>query len=141
VKEISTYKGLLALMEELAWGAEDSPLPSQQMAAAYTAVCAEDMYGPLDEPVVNLVEALNRVDGIRTCLSCCGHEEDPYYIWFNARSVDAVRPLFGKLRPYRGWSITMDPKDFTFELQGPKGERAYREADELAAAITDRKEA
>ena len=137
---VSTFKGLVALMEEWAWAAEDTPLPSQQMAAAYTSACAEEMYGPLDEPVVNLVEALNRMDGIRTCFSCCGHNEDPYYIWFNAKSVDAVRPLFDLISPRRGWRIIFgENRDYTFALKGPKGEQAYREAEKLPTAIANRK--
>jgi hypothetical protein len=37
---VSSYKGLVALMEEWAWEAEDSPLPSQQMADVYQKIRA-----------------------------------------------------------------------------------------------------
>ena len=139
---MSTYKELAAMMEALAWEAEEVP-PSVQMAMAYQEACAEGIiWGDLDREVVGLVEALNRVSGIRTIESCCGHDEDPFNIWFNAKSLDTVRPLYEYIKPFRKWHIFIDRNDFgrsyLFELRGPKGERAYQDAERLSEDILRR---
>ena len=138
-----TYKRLVALMEKLALEAKDSPLPSEQMAAVYQKMRANPPWGTapvwMDKEVVPLVDALNAMKGIVTVESCCGHGKDPFYIWFYAESVDTVRPLFELVSTRRGWRIIF--QDYIFCLKGPKGERAYREAEQLAAAIVRGKEA
>jgi len=132
-----TYKRLVALMKKMALEAEDSPLPSEQMAAVYQRMRANPPWGAapvlLDKEVVPLVGALNGMKGIVTVESCCGHGKDPFYIWFYAESVDTVRPLFEFVSTRRGWRIIF--QDYIFCLKGPKGERAYRESEQLAAAI------
>ena len=136
-----TYKRLVALMKKKALEAEDTPLPSEQMAAAYRKMRANPPWGGelrdthelLDKEVVPLVDAMNAMKGIVTVESCCGHGKDPFYIWFYAESVDTVRPLFEFVSTRRGWRIIF--QDYIFCLKGPKGERAYRESEQLAAAI------
>jgi hypothetical protein len=41
----------------------------------------------LDKECLDLCVALNRLDGIRTTSSCCGHGKDPYMIWFRAKDI------------------------------------------------------
>jgi len=135
-------------MEKWAREVEGSPLPSEQMAAAYRKMRANPPWGALrdthellDKEVVPLVAAMNAMEGIVTVESCCGHAEDPFRIWFYAESVNAVRPLFEFVSTRRGWRITFEEhnterdRDYIFCLKGPKGERAYRESEQLAAAI------
>ena len=139
-----TYKRLVALMERWA-REEDSPPPSEQMAASYQKMRANPPWGAppvwLDKEVVPLVDAMNARKGIVTVESCCGHGEDPFRIWFYAESVDTVRPLFEFVSTRRGWRITFEEhnsegdRDYIFCLKGPKGERAYRGAEQLADAI------
>lgn len=38
--------------------------------------------GTLDHQCVALVQAMNRLEGVETTSSCCGHGEAPYRIWF-----------------------------------------------------------
>jgi hypothetical protein len=115
----------------------------RQMAAVYQKMRSNPPGGAaplwLDKEVVPLVVALNAMKGVVTVESCCGHGKDPFYIWFYAESVDTVRPLFELVSTRRGWRIIF--QDYIFCLKGPKGERAYRESEQLAAAIVRGKEA
>ena len=145
-----TYKRLVALMEKWAREVEGSPLPSEQMAAAYRKMRANPPWGSapvwLDNEVVPLVDAMNALEGIVTVESCCGHGEDPFRVWFYAESVNAVRPLFEVVSTRRGWRITFEEhnsdgdRDYIFCLKGPKGVRAYTQAVELASAIAHRED-
>jgi hypothetical protein len=150
---VTTFKGLVSLMEEWAW-AEDDPLPSEQMRDAYWKMRVSPTWGYLvenmawaDKEVVPLVNALNIMRGIVTVESCSGHGNASFYICFYAETVNAVQRLFDLISSRRGWRIifeavgTEGKRSFMFTLKGPMGERAYHEADELAATITDRKEA
>ena len=145
--ETFTYDGFVALMEEWAWR-EDAPLPSEQMRNAYWEVRKTPPWGYvvenldwIDPEVVPLVNTLNCMRGVVTVESCCGHGEDPFHISFHAESGHAVRPLFNLISHMKGWRILFEgERDFRFTLEGLKGERAYREADELAAVIAKRKE-
>jgi hypothetical protein len=136
-------------MEEWGWEAEDSPLPSQQMADVYQKIRATPQWGTLhdapgwaDKEVIPLVDALNNMKGIVTVESCCGHGNDRFNIHFYAESVNAVRPLFELVASRKGWRITFKGNDseggrsFWFFMEGTRGDQAYREADELAAEIT-----
>jgi len=42
----------------------------------------------MDIACVNLVEALNKLPGIKTTESCCGHGENTYNIWFEMDTND-----------------------------------------------------
>jgi hypothetical protein len=53
----------------------------------------------LDPECVELVEAMNNFDGIRTTCSCCGHGKTPFRIFFLADSLDALRPLLYAVDP------------------------------------------
>jgi len=144
-----TYKRLVALMERWA-REEDSPPPSERMAASYRKMRTNPPWGAapvwLDKEVVPLVGAMNAMKGIVTVESCCGHGEDPFRIWFYAESVNTVRPLFEEVSTRRGWRITFEEhnsdgdRDYIFCLKGPKGVMAYPQAVELATAIAHRED-
>ena len=38
----------------------------------------------MDNECIKLCEALNKLEGIETVESCCGHGKGDYHIWFNA---------------------------------------------------------
>jgi len=38
-------------------------------------------YGNIDKECEALCDAINRMDGIRTVESCCGHGDHPFMIW------------------------------------------------------------
>jgi len=46
--------------------------------------------GEMDKECLALCDALNRVPGIRTAASCCGHGKGDYHIWFVADSLEAL---------------------------------------------------
>jgi hypothetical protein len=99
--------------------------------------------GKMDTECLQLCDAMNLVPGIETVLSCCGHGEHPYRIWFVAESIDALSELlmwFHHLNcGYDGWNVIAEPDCFgcsvLFMVQGPIGEEAYKQADEIAKHI------
>ena len=101
--------------------------------------------GRMDAECLQLCDAMNLVPGIETCLSCCGHGELPYAVWFTAESIDALPELlmwFHHLNcGYDGWKVIAVPDCFgcsvIFMIEGPIGEEAYKQADEIAKLIED----
>ncbi len=97
----------------------------------------------LDPEVRALCIAMNRLPGIVTMESCCGHRKTPFHIWFRVTNFQA-RGLITLARctcpryyatPFE---IKLSHGDITqvgFLLEGPKG--SFREADKLARILTD----
>ncbi len=91
-----------------------------------------------------LCEALNRLPGIRTTESCCGHGESPFRIWFMADSLDALpRVAYWFDGCHSGeydWRIIastdcgMSP--ISFMAEGPVGD--YAGAEIIAEKLTER---
>ena len=44
----------------------------------------------MDKECIALCEALNRLPGISTEESCCGHLKYQYYIWFGCRNLRSL---------------------------------------------------
>jgi hypothetical protein len=103
----------------------------------------------LDPEVLDLCMALNKIPGVETTGSCCGHGKYPYWIWFKVtdyslrglallgRSVNWNYGFIGGSR----WRVVLDPNDIdpeAFLLEGPKGEQAYEDAKILAQRIEER---
>lgn len=42
-----------------------------------------------DKACIDLCRALNKLDGVKTYSSCCGHGKDEYRIWFNMDSMSS----------------------------------------------------
>ena len=99
--------------------------------------------GKMDAECLQLCDAMNLVPGIETRLSCCGHGEHPYRIWFVAECLEALPELlmwFHHLNcGYDGWKVIAIPDCFgcsvLFMVEGPIGEEAYKQADEIAKHI------
>ena len=95
----------------------------------------------IDREILELVAAMNRIPGIETRLSCCGHGKYPIWVWFVTDSIDSLSDLlfwFHELDGgFHGWTIIAEreagTRGVTFRAEGPVG--AYDEAKELAAVL------
>ena len=47
----------------------------------------------MDKEVIDLCKALNKLPGISTVESCCGHEKHPFRIFFIAETLDNLPPV------------------------------------------------
>lgn len=98
----------------------------------------------IDPEVVRLCNAMNKVNGIRTCESCCGHGKHPFMIWFYAQRMSSLAKiahafLYFSERP-RSWEIVTDVPSGSgvnvfFVQSRATGDRAYRQANSIAEAI------
>ena len=119
--------------------------------ATYDALCEPTSETPAEwEPPADLdVEckalciAMNRLPGIVTESSCCGHGKQPYRIWFRVTDFEArglvtlARCTCPRYYP-SPFTIKVDHGDVYqvgFLLEGPEG--AFKEADALAAVLMD----
>lgn len=73
-------------------------------------------YEELDRECRFLVHSLNDLPGIETFSSCCGHEKEPYRIWFRAKNTADLFPIIRAIdRRYCGhmwnWKIEVDLLD------------------------------
>jgi len=76
----------------------------------------------IDPECEHLCGAMNKIPGIRTVESCCGHGEVPYRIWFEADSVPGMAVVMDYLSPIQNgefkWDIVVDSvRDRTFYIQ------------------------
>jgi len=97
----------------------------------------------IDPECVPLCAAMNRVPGIQTIESCCGHGKDPFRVWFVATSLDRLPDLLywfdGCHSGFYDWKVTVATdcakSPVHFKVEGPAG--AFSEADSIAALIAD----
>jgi hypothetical protein len=47
----------------------------------------------MDKECVPLCDAINRIDGIDTFESCCGHGNKPFRIWFTVSDLTSLPKL------------------------------------------------
>ncbi len=97
----------------------------------------------LDPECRPLFRAMNALPGIETIESCCGHEKEPFQMWFVARSLRALPRLLYFIDVCHvgfNWDCrvrtdcAMSP--VVFWLQSREvGPPAYRQADKIAAAL------
>ena len=67
---------------------------------------------PIDYEIRELIEYMNRVDGIRSVNSCCGHGEMPCQIWFKADNIECVTRFIHKyLYCNPNWRIVLSVTD------------------------------
>lgn len=97
----------------------------------------------MDAECVALCTAMNKVPGIRTIESCCGHGRYPYRVWFIAESLDVLPELIywfaGCHCGHYGWRVIVTTdcvmSDATFRVEGPIG--AFDEADHIAQLLEE----
>lgn len=97
----------------------------------------------IDPESIALCAALNALPGIRTTESCCGHESEPFRLWFKAHNLEALPPALYWLdrchSGYDGWTVrattdcAMSP--VTFRVDGPPGPAGYEQAQHIANLI------
>ena len=107
-------------------------------------------YKELDEEVVELCKAMNKVPGIKTTESCCGHGKDYFRIFFTVDSIETLNH-FMWAGCYRWWNwrngfriqiydgdVNRDSGILKLQLESYKiGEPAYKEAYEMAKGMND----
>jgi hypothetical protein len=98
----------------------------------------------LDPECAALCAAINDcVPGVVTRSSCCGHGSQPYRIWIQPSSLNALLPLLWKLdvchSGIRGWQVIVytdcSAQAPIFRIEGPVG--AYAESGKLAEFIRE----
>lgn len=47
----------------------------------------------MDKEVINLCKALNKLPGIKTVESCCGHGQHEFRIWIVAKDLSNLPPV------------------------------------------------
>ncbi len=94
----------------------------------------------IDKECIDLCNAMNKFNGIKTVESCCGHGKTPYRIYFFVRNLKCLPPLLywfdichngikgWKVIVYTGCSMRM----VHFCLEGTIGEQSYKESKEIA---------
>jgi hypothetical protein len=96
----------------------------------------------MDLECVKLCTAMNRLPGIETFESCCGHGDRPFKVWFFAESLEVLPALlywFDACHSgVQGWRVyvttdcAMSPAKF--EAEGPIGD--YEGATKIAEALS-----
>lgn len=89
----------------------------------------------MDLECVPLCNALNRLPGIVTVESCCGHGKEPFRIYFTVEKVEALHPLLSAIM-FTPWRIHVNriERDIYFVLEGPTGPADMPDgANEIAA--------
>lgn len=101
---------------ETAQSADESTPLSAELAERQTRI---------DPEILNLVTAMNTIDGVLTHNSCCGHgERGGVRVWFYAESVKTLYPLARLIDPRYGGSVplwTISVEDSDSEVEGQPG--------------------
>lgn len=91
----------------------------------------------LDPECLALCVALNKLPGITTFSSCCGHGREPYRIWFDVARLAALQPVVLLAADCtRRWQVIASDcllAPICFVLEGPPGD--YVGAESLARSI------
>jgi len=97
----------------------------------------------MDPECVKLCRAINKIPGLQTTESCCGHGKDKFMIWFEVKSLKKLPILLYYLVPCHvsfRWicrvrtDCAMSPVLFVLESED-KGKEAYRQANVIANKI------
>lgn len=97
----------------------------------------------MDAECEKLCNAINKLDGITTVESCCGHHTEKYTVWFTIKNLENLPPLLYFLMPchcgFCGWHVIaktdcgMSP--VVFLIEGNIG--AFDEANKIAELIEE----
>ena len=100
--------------------------------------------GLMDIECISLCEALNKIPGIETIESCCGHGNEKYQIWFKCYDLHKLSYLLYFIDPcyinFSNWRCRVKT-DFrmsypTFVLEGI-GPLVYKQSEIIAKCIED----
>lgn len=100
-------------------------------------------YHNMDPECVQLCRALNKLPGVTTTESCCGHDKGPFRIWFRVEDLKNLPDLLYRFSPCHsgcyGWKVTAHTdcarSPVSFMIQGPQGEEGYTAANKIASLI------
>lgn len=102
------------------------------------------IYSEMDPECVDLCRAINAITNLQTLLSCCGHGERPFRIWFRPiKNLNTLSILLYFCDPCHvgfRWNClletdcAMSPVSFRIESEA-KGDEAYRQAKVIAKEI------
>lgn len=103
------------------------------------------MANDLDPQCRVLVKILNRLPGIETIESCCGHGAKPFLVWLTAAQVADLLPVVWALDSCHsecaGWQLIAQTDCaadlMRFRVEGPTGEQAYKDAGTIAELIEE----
>ena len=95
----------------------------------------------IDHECYALCVALNKLPGIRTIESCCGHGNEPFRIYFEADTLEALPHLLYWFDSCHnnctGWTVIVTTdcgfSPVTFTIEGPVG--CFLEANHIATLI------
>lgn len=96
----------------------------------------------MDKECVRLCDAINKIPGLKTCWSCCGHGKEKFQVWFEVESVKNLPILLYFLDPQNSmlnywWQCEvvahfgMGRATFQIIADGV-GKEVYGDADEIA---------
>ena len=98
----------------------------------------------MDPECIPLCTAINRLPGLHTYESCCGHGDHDFWVFLMADTLDALRPLAYYLDPCHcgcyGWQAVAftdcsPTGQVKFQVEGPTGPDGYEAANHIAGLI------
>lgn len=99
----------------------------------------------MDEECIALCNAINKIPGLRTTSSCCGHGKELFRIWFDVDNLKCLPILLYYCDPCHvgfRWNCLvttdcgMSPVSFRLESKS-MGEQSYGEAQRIANEVLD----
>ena len=97
----------------------------------------------LDKECLSLCVALNKMPGIRTTESCCGHGQQPYRIFFQPDNLESLPELLYWLDKCHsgkpGWQVRVYTdcvgEQAFFVIEGPAGAHGACDAEAIAILL------
>lgn len=97
----------------------------EERAARFTRVGRKEYPKGMDQECVDLCDALNAFEGVRTVESCCGHGRGPFFVAFEVDTLEALhRVTFWVPEPWRVRVMALN--ELCFALIGPKNGEAEK---------------
>ena len=100
-------------------------------------------WGTMDQECIKLCDTINKLSGIKTKESCCGHGDDFFRIWFKVTKLDKLPVLLyfcDSCHVGFSWDCIvttdcgMSPVTFCLRSKVP-GEQAYMQANRISYEI------
>jgi hypothetical protein len=107
----------------------------------------------LDKECLGICTAMNRLPGLFTIESCCGHGDTPYWIFFRLSEdtpeglMEGLPMLLYWMRHFGGdcheseWNVQVSTDcsgmDATFTLEGPTGDQGVEESKAIAKCLEE----
>lgn len=106
-----------------------------------------EKYGNIDPECIILCDAINKIPGLSTTYSCCGHGKQGFLIFIDCQKLDNFAPLVYILDKSKAWLSSMGKWTIELATRTPDsgvayllysehvGEVAYQEANVIARII------